>query len=122
MTEYLDRYPTMHEYAEGKRINPKLTDLISRADAMGAVVNAHPMAEVEKGSSKQVFWVRVSDVAKALKALPSADAVQGEWVDWLGNGNEWECSICKCSIESHGSIAYKYCPMCGARMKGGDTE
>ena len=47
------------------------------------------------------------------------DAVQGEWVDWLGNGNEWECSVCKCSIESHGSIAYNYCPMCGARMKGG---
>ena len=57
--------------------------------------------------------------------LESADAVQGEWVDWLGNGNEWECSVCKCSVESHGSIAYKYCPMCGARMtpyKGGDTE
>lgn len=47
----------------------------------------------------------------------SADAVQGEWVDWLGNGNEWECSVCKCSVESHGSIAYKYCPMCGARME-----
>ena len=55
----------------------------------------------------------------AIEALQT-DAVQGEWVDWLGKGNEWECSVCKCSIESHGSIAYKYCPMCGARMKGGD--
>ena len=42
----------------------------------------------------------------------------GEWVDWLGKGNEWECSVCKCSIESHGSIAYRYCPMCGADMRG----
>ena len=40
----------------------------------------------------------------------------GEWIDWLGKGNEWECSICKCSIESHGSIAYNFCPNCGARM------
>jgi len=48
---------------------------------------------------------------------------QGKWIDWLGKGNEWECSVCKCSIESHGSIAYKYCPMCGAKMKGaGDAQ
>lgn len=52
------------------------------------------------------------------KFFGMGDAVQGEWVDWLGSGNEWECSICKCSIESHGSIAYNYCPMCGAKMKG----
>ena len=77
-------------------------------------------------------WTRVDNPNYAYEELDGAfhmaiealqtDAVQGEWVDWLGNGNEWECSICKCSIESHGSIAYKYCPMCGARMKGGDTE
>ena len=88
-----------------------MTDLISRADAIEAV---------QETLSGNVYWDYVCDAVKALKELPSADAVQGEWVDWLGNGNEWECSICKCSIESHGSIAYKYCPMCGARMKGGD--
>ena len=32
--EYIDRMPSMTEYAEGKRINPKMTDLISRADAI----------------------------------------------------------------------------------------
>ena len=46
----------------------------------------------------------------------------GKWIDWLGKGNEWECSVCKCSIESHGSIAYRYCPMCGARMNGGKQD
>ncbi len=46
----------------------------------------------------------------------------GEWIDWLGKGNEWECSVCKCSIESHGSIAYKYCPNCGADMRGEKHE
>lgn len=49
----------------------------------------------------------------ALKERP-----KGEWRDWLGKGNEWECSNCKCSIESHGSIAYNFCPMCGADMRG----
>lgn len=63
MTEYLDRYPTMHEYAEGKRINPKLTDIISRADAIDA------------------FWedsdIRTAEVRATIKALPSASA------DWI---------------------------------------
>lgn len=52
----------------------------------------------------------------AIEAL-SSDRPKGKWIDWLGGGNEWECSICKCSIESHGGIAYNYCPMCGARME-----
>lgn len=51
-----------------------------------------------------------------------ADRPQGEWVDWLGKGNEWECSVCKCSIESHGSIAYNFCPMCGADMREREGE
>ena len=45
------------------------------------------------------------------------DYQHGKWIDWLGKGNEWECSVCKCSIESHGSIAYNFCPMCGADMR-----
>ena len=44
----------------------------------------------------------------------------GKWIDWLGTGNEWECSECRCSIESHGGIAYNYCPICGAKMNGAD--
>lgn len=70
MTEYLDRYPTMHEYAEGKRINPKLTDLISRADAFEAVQD-HFNADGFKGYGD---GQRMMD---RIKALPSADA---EWI------------------------------------------
>ena len=38
---------------------------------------------------------------KAMEMAISAskDRPKGEWTDWLGNGNEWECSRCKCSIE-----------------------
>ena len=60
--KYLDRYPTMHEYAEGKRINPKLTDLISRADAIEAVASI-------------TMSIHLSNViCDKLSALPSADA------------------------------------------------
>ena len=60
-----------------------------------------------------------------IEDAPTVDAEpvrHGKWIDWLGKGNEWECSECKCSIESHGSIAYEYCPMCGARMDGEEQE
>ena len=72
MTEYLDRYPTVHEYAEGKRINPKLTDRISRAGAIDAVVSW----TVEDRPHE----VMPTDLVDRIKALPSADAVHGEWI------------------------------------------
>ena len=59
---------------------------------------------------------------KAMAKIRETEPKTGEWIDWLGKGNEWECSVCKCSIESHGSIAYRYCPMCGAMMNGGEEE
>ena len=66
MTEYLDRMPTMHEYAEGKRIDPKLTDYISIADAIEAV------------NMLDIFPPTKDAVARELMALPSADAVSRE--------------------------------------------
>jgi hypothetical protein len=85
--KYLDRYPTMHEYAEGKRINPKLTDLISRTDAVNAVhkyfvdaFNNEPHEIDEDGDDVFTDMKSVNAllhhnkmVSKALKALPSAD-------------------------------------------------
>lgn len=76
MTEYLDRYPTMHEYAEGKRINPKLTDLISRADAIEAVRKIVPYV-IDNDTGQWGILVNKANVITELSALPSADAVQG---------------------------------------------
>ena len=99
------------------------TDLISRADAIEAVGGV-VMAEFD------VAPTRGYDVAeKALSALPSADAVQGEWIEKY-NGNGWNdfwdytCSNCGKKYERADAVLYhaNYCPNCGARMKGGDNE
>lgn len=88
-----------------------MSNLIKREEAINAVVNTHPMGEVEKGSSKTVFWIRVSDVAKAIKALPSAEAVQ-------------ECDGCRYNTQ----IPQEQCLRCerywrdSYERKGGDTE
>lgn len=93
-----------------------MTDLISRADAIEAVKKLDIFPPTKYAVLSELIALPSAELKQEFE---SADAVQGEWVDWLGNGNEWECSVCKCSVESHGSIAYNYCPMCGARMKGG---
>lgn len=52
----------------------------------------------------------------------SADAVQGEWKHTI----TWQpyCSNCEYVFgeDEEFSPFWKYCPMCGARIKGGDTE
>lgn len=60
---------------------------------------------------------------------------EGEWQityhkDLLGRWNSWteyKCSICKESVcemhsDAHGEYATKFCPNCGAKMKGYKNE
>ena len=112
-------------------------DLISRQDAIDAMWKAlyayedltekqfmeHEELDLGDWFKHRIFVQRMhEECMKAVNSLPSAEPKHGEWIDWLGKGNEWECSVCKCSIESHGSIAYKYCPNCGADMRGEKHE
>lgn len=101
--------------ADAPTIEPS-GDIISRADAVDVIDRI-----VAECDCPVPISIGINTVKAIIKSVPSvsADRPKGEWIDWLGKGNEWECSICKCSIESHGSIAYQYCPMCGAYMKGG---
>ena len=77
--------------------------------------------------------IRRSDVYKAvddwlegrvpnlnIKDIPSADRPQGEWKSVKASiypyGYDVECSVCGHRMGS--SFGYKFCPMCGASMKG----
>ena len=67
--------------------------------------------------------------AYEIELARSTDAVQGEWIEKY-NGNGWNdfldytCSNCGKKYERADAVLYhaNYCPNCGARMKGGDTE
>lgn len=48
----------------------------------------------------------------------SAEPKTGEWIDVNGDGSLWRCSRCEDTVCCNGN----YCPTCGAKMKGGDTE
>lgn len=57
---------------------------------------------------------------------PSAEAVQGEWIDIDNYYRMATCSHCRkvTMFEKWGECTkpYNFCPNCGAKMKGGDSE
>ena len=99
------------------------TDLISRADAIEAVAQQW-LFEASVGNP----YVNDDDIGEYRKLaeelfedVPSADAVQGEWID-VENEPYCECSVCGSYIDNLDDD-YAFCPRCGARMtpyKGGE--
>ena len=103
------------------------TDLISRADAIEAVCKGCHWWSGQCDNDKAF---RCDEVCR-IEALPSADAVQGEWIRKEREYNDcdghyayywYECSVCgarppknQWKNEWHSD----YCPSCGATMKGG---
>lgn len=61
-------------------------------------------------------------------AVEVADRPQGEWIGCRHEDSEWlspmadfyKCSMCSKIVNLLQMRSYKYCPNCGARMKGAD--
>ena len=99
-----------------------MTDYISRADAIEAMDELWgDIKRTNKRVAKGHEAVYL-DMRATISALPSADAVQGEWKHTI----TWQsyCSNCEYVFgeDEEFSPFWNYCPMCGARMKGGDSE
>lgn len=64
-------------------------------------------------------------VESALQNVPAADVVEvrhGEWgkEKWV-HTDQHICSLCHSTVRVHTqSVQYKFCPYCGAKMKGGE--
>ena len=88
--------------------------LISKDDAMGAVQDHFNDNGFKGYDDGQKMMDRI-------KALPSADAVQGEWIDIDNYYRLATCSRCHMvtMFEKWGEYIkpYDFCPNCGARMK-----
>ena len=76
--------------------------------------------EVNGGSYdfKDGFDEGVQFVLECIDNVPTADVrenVRGEWVDTT---HGLKCSACG-TFQVYGSRYFKYCPVCGAEMRGG---
>lgn len=88
-------------------------DLIKREDAIKALY--------------KYSFVSKDVIEKEINAIPSADRPQGEWLEhWYPHFDVAgiECSICSKDVPYWGRNydMPRYCPFCGARMKGADDE
>lgn len=91
-------------------------DLIRRSDAIKALDNAWI-----NGTS----LLDANEAVKQLNDLPPADRPQGEWLDYeipLEDGGAMPiqvCSLCKTFYPlAYTGGGHRFCPNCGARMKG----
>lgn len=88
-------------------------------------------------------WVWVSEserlrIEYSIEDIPAADVtpvVHAEWIGTWGDGyaedeegnpqivyEEFECSRCGCVHHADGEPEWDYCPNCGARMGGGESN
>lgn len=100
---------------------PPTGELISKEDAIARIANDNVvggMERINEYNNSTEFNEYLDGISDAITTIfcdvPSADAVQGEWID-KGNWMGIECSRCKC----HSRYVTPFCPQCGARMKGG---
>ena len=88
-----------------------MSDLIKREDALKELRLDH----------KDVIYIDKNECARRIKAIPSADRPQGEWIpsDWF---DEWYGRTCECSVCGNEFLRFNFCPNCDARMKGAYDE
>lgn len=74
-------------------------------------------------------WYMADILLRFIEELPPANRPRGEWIringDWIDGpcGARYfpiRCSVC--GYSTYDDDATKYCPNCGARMKGADDE
>lgn len=109
--------------------------LIKQSDVIEAIhsywkeqINKLPVVECEYGEViTEDGWKLLGynkELSAVIKAIPSADRPQGEWKSVKASiypyGYDVECSVCGHRMGS--SFGYKFCPHCGAHMKGADDE
>lgn len=91
------------------------------------------IADIAK--TMKTWWNKDDDpfVHRALDEIIRIDQEQlltiepkrGEWValNDSDTGGYWKCSVCGTPTEAYGAYTiYKFCPFCGACMRGKDDE
>ena len=83
-----------------------MSDLIKREDAM-AIAFKSPF-----------FSNALMEEFKTIPTIDAVEVVRGEWIDKPTKGVRYICSRCRGRFD----YQWKYCPNCGARMKGADDD
>lgn len=116
-----------------------MEDLIRRSNAIDEISHITPYRKYKNGKFNLLHLKR--EVIKAIKAIPAVEQKQGEWIideyqnilmkNLINKGEKWRvCSICGAGHKlgyigekgKYHSCYSRFCPCCGAKMKGADNE
>ena len=104
----------------------EMSDLIRREDAIKAIAE---VLSLNRFSSFKDIKNFDRFAERMLRNVPSADRPQGEWIDAeipLESGGSMPiqvCNLCKTFYPlAYTGGGHRFCPNCGARMKGANNE
>ena len=110
--------PTVPDHYCSYGEEDKDEDLIKREDAI-KVINLRARIPHDVVSAQYA-----SMAINAIRSVTSADRPQGEWLK--DDEGTFICSACGSGYKDQptlmGKPMFKWCPLCGARMKGADDE
>lgn len=102
-----------------------MNDLISRETAIQTVHETMYQFIDGNGTmtNSDFFLLKVNKaICNGLKEIPSVEN-KGEWIEWKGRNGRYKgipiCSNCNTGFPIVAK-GYKFCPECGAKMKGGE--
>nr|DAF38447.1 MAG TPA: hydrogenase/urease nickel incorporation protein [Caudoviricetes sp.] len=86
----------------------------------------------ELGGESGIYADAYNDLAEDFYSIPAADVapvVHGQWDDsgrytFPGGGTAVRCTECGCAltVSEYHLNNWNYCPVCGAKMDGGDSD
>lgn len=104
-----------------------MDDLIKRSDAIDELMHVIPYKRYHNGAYALLLDKRKR--LAAIKAVPSADRPQGEWIgeaDGYSDGelvyDTWYCSNCDYVVDDDEPPAWHFCPNCGSYNGGVQSE
>ena len=109
-----------------------MNDLISRQAAMTIPVLPKEHRDYISFELDDIYEQGWNECQKFIAELPSEDRPQGEWIE-MGQNEDGthnvKCNQCDSAYKMRGhaksistKLKYRFCPHCGARMKGADDE
>lgn len=103
-----------------------MADYMERETAIKAIEKADCAVIADDAESCKTDYLR--EIIKSVPAADVAPVVHGRWDDsgrytFPGGGTAVRCTNCGCALtESEYHLNnWNYCPVCGAKMDGGDN-
>lgn len=99
-----------------------MSQYIDRAKLMGVLTEGETQKKLRSGTGEEAYMA-VLGIVNFAPAEDVAPVVRGEWLlKHIGAGHYWECSVCHTNPCIYVTEHTKFCPNCGAKMDGKDTN